>query len=133
MACFEQQIVHGEAVAASIQRQVHGADRIAAEQVQIVGSKPVAERGLGVLVDDDQVTAAVDVLHRCMHDRAPMPVVAREQGCADDDQVVPTLHLEVDDLRLRHVCNAAVFTGEHGKQRWVVMPEVQHGRAQERG
>ena len=67
--------------------------------MQIVGSKPVAERGLGVLMDDDQVTVAVYVLHRCMHHSAPMPVVAREQAGANDDQVVPSLHLEVDHLR----------------------------------
>jgi len=133
-AGLEQEIVHRRTVAASVERQCRHLQRVRPEQVQIVRPEAVAEHGRRSLVQDDEMAAAIEVLHRCVHERSAVSIIgAREKVGADNHEIEATLELQRDGVVDAGVGDVSGVESERIDQRDIVVAEVQNRVAREVG
>lgn len=117
--------MHRCAVAAPVERQCRHYQRVRPEKVEIVRPKSVTEHGLGRLVQHDEVASALDVLHRRMHQRAAVPIVAaREELGADDHEIEPTLELQRNGIVGADLGDVVGVDGERIDHREIVVAKV---------
>ena len=118
--------MHRRSLASAVQRQSRVGQLVGAEKLEIVSPKTITEHWPSGVVKNDQMTASFDVLHRHMHHRAAVAIVAAlEDVDADDNEIESTFELKCDCVVGTDIGDVFGVASESVDHRLVVA-EVQH-------